>query len=188
MIGVLGRNSRRHSHQRRSNFFSKMKQAALEAKHKPSVPISAMRYRGRQKKSIFAQTANYCRKDWQENIVTLGLFIKNSSHGEPINSIYLATQSSTAISPNNENDKQQQEKTFWYSSFIIRQTWKQPLLEEAKLPPAIHRQKGEPTHLSLYFPCLLGDFWHIYIFLISILLISQQDNILAVGNIQRKRH
>lgn len=32
MIGVLGRNSRRHSHQRRSNFFSKMKQAALEAK------------------------------------------------------------------------------------------------------------------------------------------------------------
>lgn len=63
MIGVLGRNSRRHSHQRRSNFFSKMKQAALEAKHKPSVPISAMRYRGRQKKSIFAQTANYCRKD-----------------------------------------------------------------------------------------------------------------------------
>ena len=70
-------------------------------KHKTSMAISkctsATWWSSRLKKSIFTLIANYCRKGWQEKTVTRGLLTRNSNQDEPINSIYLATQSSTVI-------------------------------------------------------------------------------------------
>lgn len=57
----------------------------------------------RLEKSIFALIANYCRKDWQESIVTCGLLTRNSHQGEPINSIYLAAQTNIGMPPSNGN-------------------------------------------------------------------------------------
>lgn len=120
------------------------------------------------KKSIFALIANYCRKDWQENIATRGSLTRNSYQGEPINSIYLATQTNTGVLPSNGNGK--------------KKCWRR---QNLSLHP--HKQKGKSTHLSLFYflPCL--EIFFSYMFLKVKILFSHQDNIPALGNIERKR-